>query len=32
VEISSLYASDAEELKERVEPGWKPSFPLVLEP
>ena len=31
VEISPLYAADAEELKERIEPGWEPSFPLVLE-
>lgn len=32
VEISPLYASDVEELKERIEPGWEPEFPLVLEP
>jgi UDP-N-acetylglucosamine/UDP-N-acetylgalactosamine diphosphorylase len=32
VEISPLFASDEEELKERIEPGWEPSFPLVLEP
>ena len=32
IEISPLYAADAEELKERVEPGWQPSFPLLLEP
>ncbi len=32
IEISPLFASTAEQLKERIEPGWKPSFPLVLEP
>lgn len=32
VEISPLYAADPEELKERLEPGWEPSFPLLLEP
>lgn len=31
IEISPLYARSAEELKARVEPGWSPSFPLVLE-
>jgi len=31
VEISPLFASDAEELKERLRPDWKPSFPLLLE-
>ncbi len=32
VEISPLYAADLQQLKDRVEPGWQPSFPLVLEP
>jgi len=32
IEISPLYAANAAELKERVEPGWQPSFPLLLEP
>jgi UDP-N-acetylglucosamine/UDP-N-acetylgalactosamine diphosphorylase len=32
VEISPLYAADAEQLKDRIEPGSEPSFPLVLEP
>ena len=31
VEISPLYAADAEELKRRVPRSWDPSFPLVLE-
>ena len=31
LEISPLYAADAEELKSRIEPGWQPTFPLVLE-
>jgi len=31
VEIGPLYAADAEELKSRIEPGWQPTFPLVLE-
>lgn len=31
IEISPLYAASAEELEERIEPGWSPSFPLVLE-
>jgi UDP-N-acetylglucosamine/UDP-N-acetylgalactosamine diphosphorylase len=30
VEISPMYALDPEELKERVEPGWEPTFPLLL--
>ena len=30
-EISPLYAADAEELKRRIQPGWEPTFPLVLE-
>ncbi|MFO7956717.1 MAG: UTP--glucose-1-phosphate uridylyltransferase [Candidatus Brocadiia bacterium] len=32
IEISPLYASDAEELAEKWESGRQPSFPLVLEP
>lgn len=32
VEISPLYAADAKELKDRLEPGWELSFPLLLEP
>ena len=32
IEISPLFAASAEELKERVKPGWEPEFPLVLEP
>jgi UDP-N-acetylglucosamine/UDP-N-acetylgalactosamine diphosphorylase len=32
IEISPLFALDEEELKERIEPGWQPEFPLVLEP
>ncbi|MCK4282717.1 MAG: UTP--glucose-1-phosphate uridylyltransferase [Candidatus Brocadiae bacterium] len=32
IEISPLYAADAAELKERAQPGWAPSFPLLLEP
>ncbi len=32
IEISPLYAADAAELKERTQPGWEPSFPLLLEP
>jgi len=32
IEISALYASDAEELEGKFESGWQPSFPLVLEP
>ncbi|MFL7810191.1 MAG: UDPGP type 1 family protein, partial [Anaerolineae bacterium] len=31
IEISPLYADSAEELRKRLEPGWKPEFPLVLE-
>jgi UDP-N-acetylglucosamine/UDP-N-acetylgalactosamine diphosphorylase len=31
IEISPLYADSAEELKRRIEPGWEPQFPLVLE-
>lgn len=32
IEVSPLYAADAAELRERMRPGWRPSFPLVLEP
>jgi len=32
IEISPLYAADAEELKDRIEPGWQPEFPLLLDP
>ena len=32
LEISPLYAASAEELKERIEPGRKVTFPLLLEP
>jgi UDP-N-acetylglucosamine/UDP-N-acetylgalactosamine diphosphorylase len=32
VEISPLFALDAEELKEKVEPEFAPEFPLLLEP
>jgi UDP-N-acetylglucosamine/UDP-N-acetylgalactosamine diphosphorylase len=31
VEVSPLFASSVEDVKERIRPGWKPSFPLVLE-
>ena len=31
IEISPLFADSAQELKERLEPGWQPEFPLVLE-
>jgi UDP-N-acetylglucosamine/UDP-N-acetylgalactosamine diphosphorylase len=32
VEISPLYAMSPEELKQKLEPDWSPSFPVVLEP
>ncbi len=32
IEISPLYAVGAAELKEKIEPGWEPELPLVLEP
>ncbi len=32
IEISPLYATGPEVLGERLEPGWTPAFPLVLEP
>lgn len=32
IEISPLYAADPDELKGRIQPGWQPSFPLLLEP
>jgi UDP-N-acetylglucosamine/UDP-N-acetylgalactosamine diphosphorylase len=32
IEVSPLYAADADDMRERIRPGWKPSFPLVLEP
>ena len=32
VEISPLFATNARELAERVEPGWQPDFPLILDP
>jgi UDP-N-acetylglucosamine/UDP-N-acetylgalactosamine diphosphorylase len=32
VEISPLFAADADELKELTQSGGEPSFPLILEP
>jgi len=32
IEVSPLFAMDEEELKKRIEPGWRPSLPLILEP
>jgi len=31
IEISPLFAADEETLRERIERGWTPSFPLLLE-
>jgi len=32
VEISPLYAASPEELRAKIQPGWLPSFPLLLAP